>query len=113
MRDLSSWLPDLAPPPGGLARLCRRVEAPRRRLAPVWGGVAGCGVMVLVLFCGVVQQRRERAALVQTLRRAVQPQRPGTLRVIGGVALGLESGQPGVQLYLVQSTRNGETPPRQ
>lgn len=107
MRDSPLALPNLAPPPGGLARLRQSVETPRRsRVA--WGGfaVAGCAVVALMLavFPGLLQRHRTHAALVQAVQRAVQPAEPGQVRMIQGAVLVLESGQPGVRLYLVQPT---------
>lgn len=110
-------LPNLRPPPGGLERLRRRVEAGHSRRRRAWAGVAvaacGLAVLVLVLLPGWRQRERSREELARAVRQAVRPVAPGELRVIDGASLALESGQPGVRLYLVQSTRAAPAaPPR-
>lgn len=99
---------DLTPPPGGLERLRQRIEAGRGWRRPAWTGVvaATCGlaVLALVLLPGWLQRARTRAQFTAAVRQAMQPIRPGELRVVNGAALALESGQPGVRIYLVQST---------
>lgn len=116
MRESLPSLPDVAPPPGGLARLRNSVEAPRRRLAPARASfaLAACALVVLAftVLPGMLQRHRMHTGLSQALRQAVQPASPGEMRVIDGAALALESGQRGVRLYLVQSARSEEVSPR-
>lgn len=116
MRKANAWLPDLAPPPGGLARLRSDVQARHRQGRAVWpiGAAAACvAVMfVLVLLPGWLQGYRAREALRQVVRQAVQPPDPGRLQVFGGAAVALQSGQAGVRLYLVQSARTNEAAPQ-
>lgn len=116
MHEPIMLLPELTPPPGGLERLQRRIEAGHGWGLREWAGIAGfaCGMamLALVLFPGWLQNQRTRGELARTVRQAVEPIRPGELRVVDGAALMLESGQPGVRLYLVQSTRNTSTRPR-
>jgi len=99
---------DLTPPPGGLERLRQRIEVGRGWRRPAWAGfaVATCGLamLALVLLPGWLQRERTRTELTGAVRQAMQPVRPGEIRVVNGAALALESGQSGVRLYLVQST---------
>lgn len=114
MHEPTVPLPELTPPPGGLERLRQRVEAGRGRRRSRWVGYAAgaCGLVMLalVLLPGWLQRQRAREELAQAVRQAVQPVGLGELQVVDGAALALESGQPGVRLYLVQSMRT--TPPR-
>ena len=57
---------------------------------------------------GALEGHRNRVDLDQALRQAVQPPTPGTLRIVDGAAVALESGQSGVRLYLVQSARDAQ-----
>lgn len=114
MRDLSPWLPDLDPPPGGLARLRRSVQIVRPQAYWRGVGIAACALLVLasVGLPAALQRYRSQAELSDALRQAVQPDVPNGLQVVGGAAIALESGQPGVQLYLVQSARAAAAAPR-
>jgi hypothetical protein len=117
MHEPTVRLPDLTPPPGGLERLRQRIEADRSWRRPAWAGFAatacGLAMLALILLPGWLERERMRGELARAVHRAVQPVGPGELRVIDGAALMLESGQPDVRLYLVQSTRPGSTaPPR-
>lgn len=98
---------NLTPPPGGLERLRQSIEASRgrRRWNRAGFAVAACGfaTLALVLFPGWLQREHSRAELARAVRQAVQPVGSKELRVVDGAALALESGQPGVRLYLVQS----------
>lgn len=109
MGETDAWLPDLAPPPGGLARLRNEVRARCRRRRTGWlvGAAAACvGMMlVLILLPGTLQRYRARQELVDVVRQAVRPPESGGLRMIDGTAMALESGQDGVRLYLVQPVR--------
>jgi hypothetical protein len=102
-------LPELTPPPGGLERLQRRIAAGHGRRRREWAGLAvaasAAAMLALVSLPPWLQQQRTRGELARVVRQALQPVGPGELRVIDGAALALESGQSGVRLYLVQSTR--------
>jgi len=109
MRETDAWLPDLAPPPGGLARLRDGVRAQGRHRRVAWfagAAVAIVAVMLaLALFPGWLQRYRVRGEWAEVVRQAVQSPSPGRLRMIDGAAVALESGQAGVRLYLVQPVR--------
>lgn len=112
MRELAQWLPDLAPPPGGLARLRRGI---RFAAAPRYGWPAAVGACSLALLAVAVlpyalQRHRAHGELTEALRQALQPAIAERIQVHDGVALRLHSGQAGVRLYLVQSSR-GAMPP--
>jgi len=78
-------------------------------------------MLALVLLPGWLQRERGRAELARAVGQAMQPIGPEELRVVDGAALALESGQPGVRLYLVQTAgtthavplRQGQAPGRQ
>ena len=110
MRELESLLPDLAPPPGGLARLQRSLHLQResaRRHAWRWlpATTGACALLLLTLtwLPGFVQRQQRTAALTQALRAAMAPP-SGGIRVVDGAALALPSGQANVRIYLVQTS---------
>jgi len=108
MRETDAWLPDLAPPPGGLSRLRESVRAPRRQRGVAWSvaaAAASVAVVAVVLLPVLLQQYRARENLAEVVRQAVQTPGPGGLRMIDGAAVALESRQAGVKLYLVQPVR--------
>lgn len=119
MRETDAWLPDLVPPPGGLARLRDRIRRPRdrirrprrqRRATWLLGAAAACAV--LALLPGALQRYLASEALAEVVRQAMQPANPGGLRMIDGAAVALESGQAGVRLYLVQPVRKSAAVPQ-
>jgi hypothetical protein len=110
MRELERLLPELVPPPGGLARLQRSLRARRGPLRPhAWNdwlpaaaGACALALLALAWLPGVAGQREQTAALARALRQAMAPL-PGGIRVIHGAALALPSGQTDVRIYLVQT----------
>lgn len=109
MRELDHLLPDLEPPPGGLARLQHGMQAPRARAGrralhwlPATAGACALIVLISAWLPGFVQRQQRTAALTQSLREAMAPL-PGGIRVIDGAALALPSGQANVRIYLVQT----------
>lgn len=118
MRELMHLLPDMTPPPGGLARLQQsiastrnRTHTPRTRWA--WSAAAclvGAAFVVWAPQWFVQAQRTQ--AMVVALEQSVSPKPPlGGIRVAYGAAIELPSGQANVRLYLVQSANN-EVHPR-
>lgn len=111
MRELAHLLPELTPPPGGLARLRqslhRQREPARRRLSCWLPAMAGAGAMVLLALAwlpGFVGHERATAALTQALlRAATPPPLPHGIHVEHGAALLLADGQPNARVYLIAS----------
>ncbi|MDO1527588.1 hypothetical protein QMK61_01980 [Fulvimonas sp. R45] len=113
MRELERLLPELAPPPGGLARLQHSLQARRKPLRPLawcWlpaaAGTCALALLALAWLPGAVRQREQTAALARVLRQAMAPP-PGGIQVVHGAALALPSGQADVRIYLVQTTAAG------
>ena len=109
MRELDHLLPDLEPPPGGLARLQHSLRGRRTRTRPRvlhWlPATAGACAMILLVSLwlpGVVQRQQRTAALTRALREAMALPANG-IRVINGAVLALPSGQANVRIYLVQT----------
>lgn len=111
MRELEAWLPDLAPPAGGLARLQRSVAVARRPmyLRPRWAlAAAVCvatAIAAVMLPPWIVQQQRTNT-LVQALCGSVEASATG-ITVAHGAALEMPSGQANVRLFLVQTMAPG------
>lgn len=110
MRELERLLPELVPPPGGLARLQRSLQARRKRPRPHGGwlpaaaGACALALLALAWLPGFVRRQEQTAELARALRQAVAPP-PGGIRVVDGAALALPSGQADVRIYLVQTAR--------
>lgn len=118
MRELAHLLPDMTPPPGGLARLQQsiastrdRTHAPRTRWA--WPAVACLvGAAFVVWAPRWFVQTQHAQAIVEALEQGVSLKSPmDGIRVAHGAAIELPSGQANVRLYLVQSANN-EVHPR-
>lgn len=111
MRELEHLLPDLAPPPGGLARLQRSVAASRRPASHIglrWAVAGAACVAVAVIVAAtlppwIIRQQRSNA-IVQAFNRSAASSAT-TIRVANGAAIELPSGQANVKLYLVQTIR--------
>lgn len=120
MRELERLLPELDPPPGGLARLQRSLRARRHvvrargwRWLPAGAGAGVLALLALAWLPGLVDQQRQADALKRALLQATMPP-PLTngIRVDDGAALLLPSSQPGVRVYLVQTSPPGATTSR-
>lgn len=111
MHELERLLPMLEPPPGGLARLQRRLGAAAtarlsRRPAFAWLTASALCLLTLALLLPphLAQQRRDKALAV-ALRHALAMDLPASgIRVDHGTAIAVPSGQPDVRLYLVRSS---------
>ncbi len=108
MRELSDLLPDLKPPPGGLARLQQRIARPPHAAHRPWRlglGTLALGMLALALILpGLIARQRESASLRDALRQTLAPSIPDQgIRVMHGAALELPSTQPDVRIYLVQA----------
>ena len=112
MRELAHLLPELTPPPGGLARLRHSLRArrePAHRRLPYWlPAMAGAGAMALLALIwlpGFVNRERTTDALTQALlQAATPPPLPHGIHVEHGAALLLADGQPDARVYLIAST---------
>lgn len=112
MRELERLLPELAPPPGGLARLQRSVPARRRpflprfpRWLPAAAGACALALLALAWLPGTIQRERRSDALTQALLQAVaSPPMTDGIRVANGAALALPSSQANARVYLVETT---------
>lgn len=118
MRELEHFLPDLAPPPGGLGRLQRsvatRYSRPRHhRLKWAFASVV-CAALV-ALAVGVprwIIQGRRSDALHEAVRIAIEPSTSaGGIHVMHGAAIELPSVQSNVRLYLVASVPSASREP--
>jgi hypothetical protein len=115
MRELEHLLPMLEPPPGGLARLQRRLgtaAAVRRNRWPAFGWLAASalGLLALALLLPhLAQQRRDDALAVALRHTLAMDLSAGGIRVEHGTATAVASGQPDVRLYLVQSSPPAKT----
>lgn len=111
MREFEHLLPDLAPPPGGLARLQRILQTRQRprhalpwRWLPAMAAACALSLLTIVWLPGVIQRQRHVDALTQALRQAMLPARlDDGIRVADGAALPLPSGQANARVYLVVS----------
>ena len=113
MRELERLLPELAPPPGGLARLQRSLRArrePDRPPSPAhWlPALAGAGALALLALAwlpGFVSHERATEALTRALLQAATPPAlPNGIHVEHGAALPLASRQGDTRVYLIAST---------
>lgn len=105
---------DLPPPHGGLQRLQRRLDNhARRRQRPTLriaaGALALCVIALASRLPGRIVQHQRSAGLASALRAAMAAPVSG-IRVTGGAAIELPSGQADVRVYLVQSTTSVRPP---
>lgn len=99
MTPTESWRRTLDPPPGGLVRLmrdvdARRARAPRPTLRLVFAGAAACAMVAL----GLVQYRHEapRRAFERHLQAALDAERRER-----GIARELPSGRANVRIVVL------------
>lgn len=111
MRELERLLPELAPPPGGLARLQRSLRAqgksPRRHPWRWLPALAALSALALALawLPGFVNRERATDALTQTMLQATTTTPlPDGIHVEHGAALLLTSGPADAHVYLIAST---------
>lgn len=100
MHELERLLPTLEPPPGGFARLQRRVaiRQPGWTWPPRWAWAATSAIIAVAVVSVVwlpswVAQQKQAAVFTSE----------NGIRVVDGAAIELPSGQSNVRLYLVQS----------
>ena len=109
MHDSNPLFVDLQPPAGGLQRLQRslaskHVVAVSHRLRFVSGSALALSLLVLAtLLPGTIAQQQRTDALRSAMQTAVAPPTNG-IQVSHGAAIELANGNPGVRLYLVQTT---------
>lgn len=112
MRELEHLLPELTPPPGGLARLQRSLRAQRepthRHLSHWLPALAGAGAMALlalVWLADLLSHQHAASTLTQALQQAATTTPlPNGIHVEHGAALLLPSGQANARVYLIAST---------
>ncbi|BFI94887.1 MAG: hypothetical protein RSP_03970 [Rhodanobacter sp.] len=112
MRELANLLPELSPPPGGLAHLRHSLreqrEPTRQRFARWLPATAGAGALMLLTLIwlpGAVSRERTTQALTRTLLQAATPPTlPNGIQVEHGAALLLTNGQADTRVYLIAST---------
>lgn len=112
MRELEHLLPELDPPPGGLVRLQRSLQAHREptrahrwHWLPAAAGTCALVLLAFVWWYGPVGRQRRTDALTQALLQAATlPPLTDGIRVTNGAALLLPSGQANARVYLIAST---------
>jgi ferric-dicitrate binding protein FerR (iron transport regulator) len=107
MRELGHLLRELEPPPGGLQRLQRALDAPARRHPHrVRLMATGCAVLLVALTAWqlptLLTNQQRTATLLGAMQQAIKPG-PDGIHVKNGSALELPSGQPDARVYLVQT----------
>lgn len=109
MRELENLLPDLAPPFGGLERLQRTLAATLARShARRWRWALGAAACIVAAAVALwlpheVMRQRQAAQILQAMEQTDSP--AAGIRVAGGAAIELPSGQANVKLYLVEAGR--------
>jgi|CXWL01.1.fsa_nt_gi hypothetical protein len=117
MTDLTTWLPQLDPPPGGYARLAqalenRRVHAQRFghwRLALASVSLMLIVVLLLPLAGRTRQARLEASSVASGLEQAWKLSAEQDLTVSNGAAIAVLR-QPGVRMYWVGVEQADDVP---